>query len=102
MKTSLNSRQVREGLEHGKRYAHNGLSIVCIGGRKKKEQRFAILISKKTVKNNVARNRLRRVIRETANKTKIKCDEFIIIHTNRERCEDGVCEDLIRVTKKMP
>ena len=101
MKASLNSKQVKDGLRTGKRYTHNGLSIVCIKKNSSKKRKYAILIPKRTVRNSTARNRIKRVIRETVKTVDIKCCEFIVIHTNKSRDEVGVCEDLVYAANKI-
>lgn len=80
---------------------HNGVSIVCIKGDRSDKQKNAVIISKKIEKNSTKRNRMRRVIREMIKGLEIECDEFVIIHTKKEKTEKEIKEDLIQVVNKI-
>lgn len=84
MKTSLCGEKIKYILRTGKRYAHNNIIIICVGNRTDRDQRYAILISKKAEKTAVARNRVRRVIRETVKIADIPCGEFVILHNKQK------------------
>ena len=104
MKTSLSRERVEYILKKGKRYAQGGMVIVCVSEndlRQKGQQKYAVLIPKRVVKKSVARNRLRRVIREMIKEVDVQCSEFVILCNSKSCTEESVKKAVEQVVQKI-
>ena len=93
MKTSLRREAVQHILKRGKRYTRKGL-IVCVLRSGDCSGRFAILIAKKVLAGAVARNNLRRVLREVIRHSGYCDGDFVVLHTNKKSSEEEVVDQL--------
>ena len=93
MKTSLRREAVQHILKHGKRYAREGL-VVCVLRSGSGSGKFAILIAKKVLAGAVARNNLRRVLREVIRHTGYRGGDFVVLHTNKKSSQEEVADRL--------
>ena len=93
MKTSLHQEEVQHILKHGERYACAGL-VVCVFRFSGGFGRYAVLIPKKVLQSSVARNRMRRVLREVIRKPDQLCGNFVVLHNNKNSSEAEVKEHL--------
>ena len=93
MKTSLRREAVQHILKHGKRYARDGL-VVCVLRSDSGSGKFAILISRKVLAGAVARNNLRRVLREVVRHAGYRGGDFVVLHTNKKSSQEEVVSQL--------
>ena len=93
MKTSLRREAVQYILKHGKRYAREGL-VVCVLRSGDCSGKFAILIAKKVLSGAVARNNLRRVLREVIRHAGYRDGDFVVLHTNKKSSQEDVAGHL--------
>ena len=93
MKTSLRREAVQHILKHGKRYARKGL-VVCVLHSDDCSGKFAILIAKKVLAGAVARNNLRRVLREVIRRSGYRDGGFVVLHTNKKSSKEEVADQL--------
>lgn len=93
MKTSLRREAVQHILKHGKRYAREGL-VVCVLRSDDHSGKFAILIAKKVLVGAVARNNLRRVLREVIRHSRYRGGDFVVLHTNKKSSREEVVDHL--------
>ena len=93
MKTSLRREAVQHILKHGKRYAREGL-VVCVLHSGDHSGKFAILIAKKVLAGAVARNNLRRVLREVVRHAGYRGGDFVVLHTNKKSSQEEVADHL--------
>ena len=93
MKTSLRREAVQHILKHGKRYARGGL-VVCVLCSGDHSGKFAILIAKKVLAGAVARNNLRRVLREVVRHSGYRGGDFVVLHTNKKSSAEEAADQL--------
>ena len=77
MKTGLSGPDIQHILKHGKRYTDGGITVVC--GAKGDPEGRAFIVSKKTAKQSVDRNAIRRRLREASADAPTSCRTFVIL-----------------------
>lgn len=101
MKTSIQRARIEDILKKGKRYAHDGIVVVCGKNNHKNGKKYAILVSKKTARSSVTRNRMRRMVREAIKTADIQRGEFVIILNSMYSSKKEVAESIQRIAEKM-
>ena len=96
MKTSLRRETVQHILKHGERHAWAG-QVVCVLRSGDCSGKFSILISKKVIKGAVARNSMRRALREAVRHSGFLGGDFVVLHGNKSISETEAAEQLKRV-----
>ena len=79
MKTALQRERVRCVLKCGERYTRKSLVVCVLRSEGLDSGNFAILVSKKTIKSAVLRNRLRRVLREVVRLFDYRCFDVVVL-----------------------
>ncbi|MCY4577365.1 MAG: ribonuclease P protein component [Candidatus Kaiserbacteria bacterium] len=93
MKLSLRREEVQHILKHGKRYTCDGF-VVCVLRSDASSGRFSILIPKKVAKGAVARNRVRRVLRDVISCVGYTGSDFVVLHNKKQDSEEVSKEHL--------
>lgn len=101
MKTALRQDEIREILKKGRRIVLEGMVFLYTPPKKTEKKRFAVIVSKKTLKKNVDRNRVRRIIRELVRKSDIPLDIFIVIYNGKQPTYQNIKKELDTVVEKM-